>query len=337
MAQTLVTVVFTPRDRFLFTQSSLEALFENADIPFELIYVDGGSGGHIRDYLKKASQEKNFQLIRVEHYLSPNRSRNLALDKIKTPYAVFVENDVAISKGALSAMLRCAEETGCDVVCPLTCQDKPIHENIHYAGGDLEIREREKDGKKERYIYETMTHKQGSKYFDIKPPLQRLEAGYTEVHCFLVRTDMLNKIKGFDEGVMSTRDHVDFSLSVKKAGGKIYFEPKSIITFMGHFTAPKLESWEEDFYKLRWSDEWEYNSLRHIGKKWGLTEDRYFKNRYSRLGWRRRVFVIKPKIKHICPRILRRLIEEIMVFFDRIENKKMSNNYVRKYLQGQSA
>lgn len=334
MVQALVTVVVTPRDRFCFSKENLETIYQNADIPFELIYVDGGSPDHIREYLAKASQDRKFHLIRVDHYLSPNRSRNLACPHIKTPYAIFVENDVAIAKGSMSAMLRCAEETGCDVVCPLTCQDKPIHESIHYAGGDLEIRERERDGKKERYVYETMTHKQGTKYFEINPPLKRSPAGYTEVHCFLVRADMLAKINGFDEGVMSTRDHVDFSLNVRKAGGKIYFEPQSIITFMGHFTAPKLEPWEEDFYKIRWSDAWEYNSLRHISKKWNLTEDRYFKNRYSRLGWRRRSFVIKPKLKHIRPRFVRRLIEEVMVFLDKIENKKLTEDYARKYAQG---
>lgn len=334
MAQTLITIVVTPRDRFCFTQANLESILQNADIPYELIYVDGGSPDHIREYIKKASLQKKFQLIRIDHYLTPNQSRNLAWKQIKTPYAIFVENDVAIAKGALSAMLRCAEETGCDVVCPLTCQDKPIHENIHYAGGDLEIKERVQDGRTERYVYETMTHKQGSKHFDITPPLQRTQAGYTEVHCFLVRTDMLKMINGFDEGVMSTRDHVDFSLNVKKAGGKIYFEPRSVITFMGHFTAQKLEPWEEGFYKLRWSDAWEYNSLRHISKKWNLTEDRYFKNRYSRLGWRRRSFVIKPKIKHIRLRVVRRLIEEVMVFFDRIENKKLTTAFAQKYGKG---
>lgn len=330
-----ITIIITQRDRFCFTQENLETIYKNTDIPFELIYVDGGSPDHIREYLLKQSQEKKFQLIRIDHYLTPNQARNHAVKHIRTPFAAFVENDVAVAKGWLAAMQDCAESTGCAVVCPLTCQDKPIHENIHYAGGDMEIKEETKDGSLNRFIHETMHHRQGSKHFEIKPPLQRGKVGYTEVHAFFIRSEYLTKINGFDEGVMSTRDHVDLSLNVRKAGGEIYFEPKSIITFMGHFTAPPLEPWEVTFYKLRWSNAWEYDSLKHLSQKWGLTENSYFRSRYSRLGWRRRSFVIKPKIKHIRPRILRRIIEEILVFVDRYENDKLSRDFAKRYGPGQ--
>ena len=198
----------------------------------------------------------------------------------------------------------------------------------------MEIKEENKGGAINRFILETMTHKQGLKHFEIKPPLQRAKVGFTEVHAFLIRTEYLSKINGFDEGVMSTRDHVDLTLNVRKAGGIIYFEPKSIITFMGHFTAPRLEVWEEEFYKLRWSDSWESNSLKHITQKWGLTESSDFKNRFRRLGWRRRVFVIKPKIKHIKPRVVRRLIEEILVSIDKFQNNKLAIDFSKKYGQG---
>ena len=103
---------------------------------------------------------------------------------------------------------------------------------------------------------------------------------------------------------------------------------------MGHFTAPQLEAWEEGFYKLRWSDSWEYNSLKHLTQKWGLTESSDFKNRFRRLGWRRRVFVIKPKIKHIKPRILRRLIEEVLVAVDKVQNNKLARDFAKRYGQG---
>lgn len=335
MANVLVTIVVTPRDRFCLTQESLETIFSKTDVPFEMIYVDGASPDHIRDYLVKKSQEKNFKLIRVEHFLTPNQARNIAVKHIKTPFAAFVENDVAVADGWLSAMLDCAQNTGCALVCPITCQDTPIHENIHYAGGDMEIKEDNKNGIVHRFIKETKYHRQGSKHFEANPPIQRGKVGFTEVHAFLIRTDMLNKINGFDEGVMSTRDHIDVSLNVRRAGGEIYVEPKAIVTFMGHFTAPPLESWEEEYYKLRWSDAWESNSLRYLSKKWNLTEDKDFERRLNNLGWRRRIFVIKPKIKNVKPRVVRRLLEEVLVHVDRIQNEKLSRNFAAKYGQGQ--
>ncbi|MBL8012816.1 MAG: glycosyltransferase [Candidatus Omnitrophica bacterium] len=334
MANALVTIVVTPRDRFCFIEENLETIFKKSDVPFEMIYIDGGSPDQFRDYLVKKSAEKKFKLIRVEHYLSPNQARNLAVKHIKTPFAAFVENDVSVADGWLSGMLSCAQDTGCAVVCPITCQDKPIHENIHYAGGEMEIKEENKNGIVHRFIKETKYHRQGSKHFEANPPIRRGKIGFTEVHAFLVRTDILNKISGFDEGVMSTRDHVDFSLNVKKVGGEIYMEPKAIVTFMGHFTAPPLESWEEEYYRLRWSDTWEYNSLTHLSKKWNLTEDRDLKKRFNNLGWRRRVFVIKPKIRNVKPRVVRRLLEEIMVRLEKMENKKLAKDFAAKYGQG---
>ena len=337
MSEIKITVVVVPRDRFSHTKKSLESIYECADIPFELIYVDGGTPDHIRDYLKKVSQEKNFQLIRVDRLITANHARNLGWKHAKTPYILFVDNDVLVTKGFMSAMYRCIQETDCDVVGPVTCQDFPIHENIHFLSGDLEVGEKIQDGKTQRVLQEKMRYKQGLKWFEITPPIQREETGFVEAHCYMVKVDMLKKINGFDEEVLSTRDHIDFSLSVRNAGGKIMFEPKAVITFMGHFGAEKMDPWDETYYNFRWSDEWELRSLKRLCKKWNLSEDQYFNNRYSKLGWRRRVVVIKPKIAKIRPAIIRKFLEEIMVFLDKLKNKNMTNEYIKKYGMPQSS
>ncbi len=331
MADPLVTIVVVPRDRFSHSEASLESIYESADMPFELIYVDGGSPDHIRDYLKKASQEKNFRLIRVDHLIPANHARNLAWKHAKTPYILFVDNDVLVTKGFMSAMFRCLQETGCDVVGPVTCQDFPVHENIHFLSGELEIKERIHEGKTQRILQEKMNYKQGLKWFEITPAIQREETGFVEAHCYMVTVEMLTKINGFDEEVLSTRDHIDFSLSVRNAGAKIIFEPKAVVTFLGHFGAEKMAKWDEEYYNFRWSDEWELRSLKRLCKKWNLSEDHYFNNRYSRLGWRRRVVIIKPRLANIRPAFIRRIIEEIVVFLDRLENRRMINNYIAKY------
>ena len=74
MPEPLATIVVTQRDRFCFTQENLESIYKFTDPPFQLVYVDGGSPDHIRDYLLQQSQEKKFKLIRVEHYLTPNQA-----------------------------------------------------------------------------------------------------------------------------------------------------------------------------------------------------------------------------------------------------------------------
>src|SRR5215467_7617176 len=104
-----VTVVVVPRDHFGYAIDSLVSLYNNADVPFALIYVDGGSPARTAQFIKQYSIEKRFRLLRTEHYLSPNAAKNLSLPYLKTKYVVFVDNDVFFKKDWLGRLVDCAE------------------------------------------------------------------------------------------------------------------------------------------------------------------------------------------------------------------------------------
>lgn len=326
----LVTIVVVPRDRFFFTQESLESILKHTDYPYQLVYVDAGSPQHIRKYLQIKSAEEQFELIRSNHYLAPNRARNLGLRRVKTKYTVFVDNDVVVSPGWLKTMVDCAQETGCAAVCPLTCQDKPLHEDIHYAGGEASIEEVEKGDVTERRLVEKM-YLQDKKVSQVRDELRRAAMGFTEFHCFLVRTDVFKKIGEFDEAMTCTKEHIDFSLKVKDVGEKIYFEPQSLVTFLTHFSSPSLESWDVPYFMLRWSDAWEYGSLKRLSAKWKLTENSYFKNRYKNLGWRRKETIVKPLIRKIPSHQLGRLAEKILSLLEKKFNRCLTSYYALRY------
>ncbi|MEO1402619.1 MAG: glycosyltransferase, partial [Cyanobacteria bacterium J06635_1] len=121
-----VTIVVVPRERFQFTQDSLESLYDNTQYPFKLIYVDNNAPARVQDYLVNQAQDKGFELVRSQHYLSPNQARNVGLQRVTTPYVVFVDNDIMFAPGWLSALVECAQETGATVVGSLVCQYKPL-------------------------------------------------------------------------------------------------------------------------------------------------------------------------------------------------------------------
>src|SRR6202158_1434150 len=106
-----VTIVVVPRERFSYSRNSLESLYVNTDLPFRLIYVDGGSPAHIKRYLESQAKEKGFDLIRTKHYLSPNQARNIGLCKADTKYIVFLDNDVEIAPGWLWGLVQGAGGT----------------------------------------------------------------------------------------------------------------------------------------------------------------------------------------------------------------------------------
>ncbi|MEC4886413.1 MAG: glycosyltransferase [Scytonema sp. PMC 1070.18] len=325
-----VTIVVAPRERFSYTQQSLESIYEHTEYPFELIYVDGGSPSHIKNYLADKAKEKQFQLIRTENYLSPNSARNIGLRQVTSEYVVFIDNDVVVTSGWLKALVQCAEETKATIVSPLICQGTPVHEEVHCAGGESGVKVEIKGETTRRKIIEKI-YKQGRKVADVLPQLQRQETGLAEFHCMMVRTEIFQKIGLLDEALLNTKEHVDLCMLVAEAGGTVYIEPTSIVTYV---PGPPLVWTDIHYYMLRWSDAWELASLKRLRDKWNLTEDEYFKNKYKRLGWRRDMSLISPLARKApFGKIGARIVGKLLYHMDKILNRYITNRYAQKHLR----
>lgn len=322
-----VTVIVTPRERFSCTQRSLESIFLNTRIPFDLVYVDGHSPRPVRNYLENQARERGFELVRTNYYLSPNAARNIGLSRACTEYVVFVDNDVVVSEGWLTALMRCAEETRADVVGPLVCQYEPIHEVAHCTGGQAHVIT---DQHGNRHMRERLFN-QGKRVVDLMPTLKRTATEVAEFHCVLVRSSIFEQVGQLDEALLNTREHVDFCMLVSQAGGSIYFEPESIVTYV---PGPPLEFQDIFFYMLRWSDDWELQSLKHIYQKWNVVEDGYFQSRYRRRGWRRRATLFRPLAETLLsswPQGARLLTKGISKLDHLLLNPYLTANYTYRH------
>ncbi|BAB76902.1 glycosyltransferase family 2 protein [Anabaena sp. FACHB-709] len=320
MSEAIVTIVVVPRERFSCTQASLESIYEHTKIPFKLIYVDGNSPTKVRKYLQKQAQEKNFQLIRTDYYLSPNHARNIGLSHVDTKYLVFLDNDVIVSPGWLQALVNCAETTGATVVGPLMCEKEPIHERIHFAGGESHI---VIDVKGRRHLREKM-YKQGHQVSELRSQLQQTETELAEFHCTLIRREIFEQIGYLDEEMLNTKEHLDFCMNVIQAGGKVYFEPDSLVTYV---PGPPLEWSDLHFYMLRWSDAWTLASLQRIRAKWNLSEDGYFQTKYKKLGVRRVATIIKPFVRQVSFGNENKPLKRFLKNLDRKLNRFLTDRY----------
>lgn len=292
MTEPLVTLIVVPRERFSCTQASLESIYQHTPLPFHLIYVDGNSPKQVQHYLQTQSQEKGFDLIRTDYYLYPNQARNLGAEQIQTRYIVFVDNDVIASPGWLEALINCAEETGAAIVGPLMCQNEPVHEIVHFAGGESHIWT---DTMGRRRLREKM-YSQGQRVAELRDQLKRQETELAEFHCVLVRTEVFERMGRLDPGMINTKEHLDFCMSVRETGGAVYFEPTSVVTYV---PGPPLEWTDLHYYMLRWSDAWTLKSLHHLRDKWNLAEDGYFRSKYKKLGWRRYWTILEPLTRRL--------------------------------------
>lgn len=316
-----VTLVVVPRERFSYTRQSLESIYQYTKYPFSLVYIDGNSPKHIQEYLQEQAQEKKFLLVRSDHYLAPNQARNIGLKYAKTKYLVFVDNDIHVAEGWLEKLVQCAEETEAAVVCPLVCIGKNLHSKIHLAGGEARIVLEVKNDKMRRKVHE-------KHYFvnrpvaEVQDQLQRRQCEFAEFHCMLVRTDIFDRIELLDEKLLSTREHIDFSMTVTNLGEKIYCEPNSVVTYVPD---SGFEWSDLPYFMLRWSDAWEISSLEHFMQKWDLTKkDKYFKKRYKRLGQRRHQAFLRPLVRQISFGGYATWLEKMLVAIERKVNQYIS-------------
>ncbi|MEL6778941.1 MAG: glycosyltransferase [Cyanobacteria bacterium J06597_16] len=353
--QPKVTLIIGPRERFSYTRECLESIYQNTDYPFELIFVDVCSPEPVKRYIQKKAQEKSFKVIRTTRYISPNQARNVGLRYVRkqtdNDYVVFVENDVIVKKGWLTRLVNCAEETSAAVVGPLTCIGKPLHQVIHNAGGRSYIKLDIKRGQPRRLIKQS-AYLTGKPVIEVPEELRPVQCDYVEFHCMLVRSSLFEtepfKQTGglLDEGMLATREHIDFCFMVTAAGGSIYSDRTAVVTtdtvgidnnkaglieWFGQLELPEFKLYDLPYFMLRWSDAWDLASLHHLREKWDLTEDRYFKRRYRKLGDRRRELLVLPLVQRLTFGRGSDRLEQLLAAIERKINHYLYDRYLKKH------
>lgn len=315
-----VTIVVVPRDHFSHTRESLESIYAHSDVPFALIYVDGRSPHATARYLREQSAVRHFRLIRVDHYLSPNHARNLGAQDVQTRYTVFIDNDVVVAPNWLSFLLACAEATGAAITSPLNFEKRPLHTEVHFSGGEARVTETTLNGRTERHIVDET--------FKNIPP-ERQPTGCAEFHCMMVRTEDFRRVGGLDEKMLSTRENLDFCMTIAAAGGVTYIEPMSQVTYL---PPEDMALTDVPYFALRWSDEWDVASFDHFRNKWSLDNDRYFQDQYRNVGWRRRDLMMLGGILGWLPSLRMRIgAERALRPIERRINRIIAQRHARKH------
>lgn len=353
MNQPKVALIVGPRERFSCTQTSLESIYADTDYPFDLIYVDVCTPKPIRQYLEQQAKQRQFQLLHTDYYVSPTQAKNVGLQyvlnqaKTEYKYVVFIENDVIVKHGWLTKLVECAEATGAAVVGPLTCIGSPAHQVIHNAGGKSYITTEVKENQTRRYIYQSAALT-GKAVSEVGDRLHRKKTDYVEFHCMLVRTEVFASTGLFDEGMLATREHIDFCFMVTQMGGEIYSEREAVVTtdtigidsnktglvdWFGAAQVPDFKWFDLPYFMLRWNDSWDLASLHHIRDKWNLTEDEYFKKRYKKVGARRHELLIKPLVQRLTFGKGSIWLENLLIALERPINRYVYYRYVQQRSQ----
>jgi GT2 family glycosyltransferase len=296
-----VTVIAVPRERFSVTRRALESLCGEMAPGFRLVYVDGGSPPAVARYLAEQSKARGFELVRTERFLAPNEARNLGLRHAGAGrYVVFVENDVLLAPGCLATLVRCAEETGADLVGPVYGEGEPERGFIHMAGGTAGIREEEGA----RRLTATRRFS-GRRIAEIEGELKREPTELLEFHCLLARLSTLQALGPLDERLLCTAEEIDLCFAVRDRGGAIYLEPAARVTYV---TPPPLDRSDYAFFQLRWSETWTRTTFARMREKWNLADrDPYFPEHVRWIRSHRRLALqrVQERIRRALGRLAR--------------------------------
>ncbi|MFJ1578105.1 glycosyltransferase family 2 protein [Streptomyces sp. NPDC088182] len=273
-----VTAIITSRERFSYAEESLKSFSENTGVPCHVVYVDVNSPRERWERLKHLSDAHGFTAVRVNKYVSPNCARNIGLRYARGEYVAFLDNDVEYTANWLEPLLACADEEKAAMVGPLYLHGPLDEQTVHMAGGDMEF----SGAWGTRSFVQTQRH--FMKHLSEVPAgeLRRQRCDIIEFHCALVRRSVLDRVGGMDEGLLTTREHLDFSQRVLDAGGTVWFEPSSVITYR---MPPPFALTDLPYFMLRWSDAWTADTLKHFAHKYGIEPayvERVTKNRKGR-------------------------------------------------------
>jgi hypothetical protein len=206
-------------------------------------------------------------------------------------------------------------------VGPLNFECRPLHQIVHFAGGDAEILVTDDNGKPRRHLVDRI-HK-------TRVPASATPTGAAEFHCMLVQTDVFRVLGGLDEKMLSTRENIDLCLAVSETGGAIYLEPRSKITYL---PPDPLSIADVPYFALRWSDLWDVSSFYHLRDKWKLDEDEYFRRQYENIGWRRQGMMMRGSLlRWMVSHRVRAAAERLLRPVERRVNAAIARQHAKRH------
>ena len=268
-----VTIVVVPRESLNLFPTVIERIYDVTEFPFEMVVMESHSPASVRRYLKRCeASRKNFRVLYSDRFLFPYEAVNQALPHLTTEFVVFIDNDVIVEKGWLSALVQCAIEEKVGCVHPIYLVGKLEERKIHVAEGRL-IR-RMRNGKP--FVDSVMTY--SGKRVDQIPDLRRKPSEFFEWHCVLFRKSLLDKVGALRPLTIS--EHLDYVFRMKKVREKILLEPKALVAY-DYERVFKLRGADRNYFLFRWDPKKAEESLLDYCQKWGLHVD----SMRARLGW----------------------------------------------------
>ncbi len=221
-----------------YLQECLHSIKEQKDPGFftEIIVVDNASTDGSVKYIKE--KFPGIRIIQLNKNYGFAKANNIGVKESKGEYIVFVNNDVLVEKNWLSSLYkRIKHEPNCGAVVGKTMLYEQKH-IVQNAGSivfkDGYARDRGAVVRKNNQSYE----EDGSFYS--QPTKVAACCGVN----MIISKQVFQKVGGFDENYFMYYEDIDLSLSIRRLGYVIFFEPLAKIY---HHHSATSKEWSDFF------------------------------------------------------------------------------------------
>lgn len=246
----LTSIIIPCLNQLDFTKECVMSIFEFTEEPFELIIIDNGSSDSTADYLTQLSKKhKNVRSIKNKSNLGYAAACNQGLKAARGEWIVLINNDVVVTRGWLSRMIRTANEVEhAAVLGPLTNYVIGQQRIVDVPYSDIE--------EMHEFACEIAVENAG----------KALEANRVIGFCMLVKSKLIRTVGGFDLlfGVGNFEDD-DLCLRAIIAGFRIII---CLDVFVHHYGSRTFAGERMDYSSLM-----EENWVK-FKEKWGIEPER---------------------------------------------------------------
>lgn len=256
------TVVVIARDRWAQAPATLDLLLDRTDPRFDVVVVDARAPRRVAAAFDRRAASGRIRVVRRRRHLAGNEARNLGADGVRTEWIAFVENDVVLDDGWLDTLLAAGEEHEATSAYPAYLQDGTTETFVHGLGADLELGDT--DGVP--YIREHQYHL-NRPWREVAAEVEPVERVQSEFHAVAVRRELVERIGGLDERLLSWFDHTDLALHHQRLGAAAWLVPEVTCRYLA---PPPVALTDVPSFVLRWSRDWYERSLERLCAAWGF-------------------------------------------------------------------
>ncbi len=237
------SIVIPVFNKMALTVQCLTALAKVTDqVSYEVIVVDNGSSDGTAAFLGQLGGD--VRVITNADNLGFAKACNQGARLARGKYVVFLNNDTIPLQGWLSALVADAEahpEVG-------IVGSKLLFDNgtIQHAGVVFMRR------------HLSPYHLYRSAAPDQPAVNRRREFQAVTAACMLIRRDLFEEVRGFDEGYLNGFEDVDLCLRVREKGRRVIYQPRSVVYHLESQTPGRKAQEEHNsrYLQQRWAQQW---------------------------------------------------------------------------------